>query len=293
VSFLNTLLGDPPPVWAFEISETGIAFGRTAMPGEVSFRPLPEGAISVSPLRDNVQLPDVLAREVAALAPSDPRHHHRRAALILPDYCARTAVLDFDAFPANHDEQRALVSFRIKKTVPFDLESAIVVHYAQPAAPGEKIDVVVALVPQEIVIRYEAPFRAAGFQPGEVTTSALAALHMVKPEGITMLAKLAGQTLSVMVLLGSTLKLARCVELPEATSAEILSVFHPSIAYIEDELHARPEKLLLCGFGRLGDEEAPLWRSELGVEVEPVRSRYGNLSGTNAGLLGYMESLAA
>jgi type IV pilus assembly protein PilM len=291
VSFLNTLLGDPPPAWAFEISESGIAFGRTATPGDVSFRPLPDGAISVSPLRDNVQLPDVLAREVGAVAPPDA--HHRRAALILPDYCARTAVLDFDAFPANHDEQRALVSFRIKKTVPFDLESAIVVHYAQPAAAGEKIDVVVALVPQEIVIRYEAPFRAAGFQPGEVTTSALAALHMVKPEGITMLAKLAGQTLSVMVLRGSTLKLARCVELPEATSAEILSVFHPSIAYIEDELHARPEKLLLCGFGRLGDEEAPLWRSELGVEVEPVRSRYGNLSGTNAGLLGYMESLAA
>jgi type IV pilus assembly protein PilM len=292
MSFLNTLLGDPPPAWAFEISETGITFGRTAMPGDVSFRPLPEGAVSVSPLRDNVQLPDVLAREVAALAPPDA-HHRYRAALILPDYCARTAVLDFDAFPANHDEQRALVSFRIKKTVPFDLESAIVSHYVQPAAAGEKIDVVVALVPQEIVIRYEAPFRAAGFQPGEVTTSALAALHMVKPEGITMLVKLAGQTLSVMVLRGSTLKLARCVELPEATSAEILSVLHPSIAYIEDELNARPDKLLLCGFGRIGDEEAPLWRSELGVEVEPVRSRYGTPSGTNAGLLGYMESLAA
>jgi type IV pilus assembly protein PilM len=292
MSFLNTLLGDPPPAWAFEISETGIAFGRTATPGEVSFRPLQEGAISVSPLRDNVQLPDVLAREVAALAPPDAHHHHH-AALILPDYCARTAVLDFDAFPANHDEQRALISFRIKKTVPFDLESVIVSHYVQPAATGEKIDVVVALVPQEIVIRYETPFRTAGFQPGEVTTSALAALHMVKPEGITMLAKLAGLTLSVMVLRGSTLKLARCVELPEATSAEILSVLYPSVAYIEDELLARPERLLLCGFGRVGDEEAPLWRSELGVEVEPVRSRYGMPSSTNAGLLGYMESLAA
>jgi type IV pilus assembly protein PilM len=292
MSLLNTLLGDPPPAWAFEISESGIAFGRTATPGDVSFRPLPEGAISVSPLRDNVQLPDVLAREVAALAPPDAHHHHR-AALILPDYCARTAVLDFDAFPANHDEQRALISFRIRKTVPFDLESAIVSHYVQPAATGEKIDVVVALVPQEIVIRYETPFRTAGFQPGEVTTSAMAALHMVKPEGITMLAKLAGLTLSVMVLRGSTLKLARCVELPEATSAEILSVLCPSVAYIEDELLARPEKLLLCGFGRVGDEEAPLWRGELGVEVEPVRSRYGMPSSTNAGLLGYMESLAA
>ena len=292
MSLFNTLLGDPPPTWAFEVSEAGIAFGKTATPAEVNFRPLPEGAISVSPLRDNVQSPEVLAREVAALAPPQTGHRHR-AALILPDYCARTAVLDFDAFPANLDEQRALVRFRMKKTVPFELESAVVSHYQQPGPAGEKIDVVVALIPQEIVARYEAPFRAAGFQPGEVTTSALAALHMVEPDGITMLAKLGGHTLSVMVLRGSVLKLARCVELVHATPYEILSVLYPTVAFIEDELHARPERLLLCGFGRMADEAAPLWRAELGVEVEPLRSRYGMPSWTNAGLLGYMESLAA
>jgi type IV pilus assembly protein PilM len=292
MSLLNTLLGDPPPAWAFEVSEAGIAFGKSAMPGEILFRPLPEGAISVSPLRDNVQWPDVLAREVAALAPPPAGHRHR-AALILPDYCARTAVLDFDAFPPSQEEQRALVRFRMKKTVPFELESAIISHYQQPAAAGDKIDVVVALIPQEIVVRYEAPFRAAGFQPGLVTTSALAALHMVAPDGITMLAKLGGHTLSVMVLRGSVLKLARCVELVTATPYEILSVLYPTVAYIEDELHAHPQRLLLCGFGRMADEEATMWRAELGVEVEPLRSRYGTPSWTNAGLLGYMESLAA
>jgi type IV pilus assembly protein PilM len=292
MSFLNTLLGDPPPAWAFEISEAGIAFARTAAPGELSFRPLPEGTISVSPLRDNVQSPEALTREVAALAPPEAggRHH---AALILPDYCARTAVLDFDAFPSHHDEQRALVRFRMKKTVPFDLESAILSYYAQSAASGDKIDVVVALIPREIVERYEAPFRAAGFQPGDVTTSALSALHMVAPDGITMLAKLGGQTLSVMVLRGPVLKLARCVELVTATADEILSVLYPTVAFIEDELHARPQRLLLCGFGRMADDEASLWQNELGVTVEPLRSRYGMPSWTNAGLLGYMESLAA
>jgi hypothetical protein len=76
----------------FEVSEAGIAFGKTATPGEV---PAAGGAISVSPLRQRAE-PEVLAREVAALA-SNRRH---RAALILPDYCARTAVLDFDAFPS-------------------------------------------------------------------------------------------------------------------------------------------------------------------------------------------------
>jgi hypothetical protein len=35
-----------------------------------------------------------------------------RAAVILPDYCARVAVLDFDAFPDDPEEQQALVRFR-------------------------------------------------------------------------------------------------------------------------------------------------------------------------------------
>ena len=49
-------------------------------------------------------------------------------------------------------------------------------YCAQPAA-DKKLDVVVAVAPLEIVARYEAPFRAAGMNPGLVTTSCLAALR--------------------------------------------------------------------------------------------------------------------
>jgi len=234
MSLLNTLLGDPPPAWAFEVSEAGISWGRTAAPGALDFRPLPRGTISVSPLRDNVQQPEVFAREVGALAPPEPRRN-RRAALILPDYCARTAVLDFDSFPSHREEQLALVRFRMKKAVPFDLASAILSYFAQPPASGDKrIDVVVSLIPAEIVSRYEAPFREAGFQPGEVTTSTLAALNMATPSGITMLAKLAGATLSLLALKGGALRLARCVELERVSAEEILGVLHPTVAFIED-----------------------------------------------------------
>ena len=48
--------------------------------------------------------------------------------------------------------------------------------------------------------RYEAPFRAAGFHPGYVTTSALAALNLVPDSGVTVFAKLSGHTLTVVVL---------------------------------------------------------------------------------------------
>ena len=77
--------------------------------------------------------------------------------------------------------------FRLKRSVPFDVESAALSYYAQrERATARRVDVVVAMAPLEIVARYETPFRPAGLHPGLVTTSALAALELVAgagPEG--------------------------------------------------------------------------------------------------------------
>jgi hypothetical protein len=48
-------------------------------------------------LHDNIQQPQVLLDHIQSLAPANG-HRKRRAAVILPDYCARVAVLDFDTF---------------------------------------------------------------------------------------------------------------------------------------------------------------------------------------------------
>jgi len=90
-------------------------------------------------------------------------------------------ALDFDAFPSDAKEQMALVRFRLKRSVPFDVESAAVSYCAQPAV-DKKTEVVAAVAPLEIVSRYEAPFRAVGMLPGLVTTSALAALELARRE---------------------------------------------------------------------------------------------------------------
>src|SRR5215467_8478429 len=81
-------------------------------------------------------------------------------ALILPDYSARIAVLDFDNFPKEPKEQAALIRFRLKRSVPFDVETAAMSYHAQPSVGG-KLDAVVVMTPLEILSRYEAPFRAA------------------------------------------------------------------------------------------------------------------------------------
>jgi len=292
MALFTNLLKDPPPTHAFEMSEEGISFARVNSPEQIDFAPFQAGVLLVSPAHDNVQQPDAFQQEILRIAPPNG-HRKRRAALILPDYCARVAVLDFDAFPEDPDEQLALLRFRMKKSVPFDVDSAMVSYAPQPHHKGgPKIEVLAALMAVEIVARYEAPFRAAGFHPGLVTVSSLAALSLMKAEQISMLVKLSGRVLSVLVLDGNGVKLTRCVELDEAGPDEIESVLHPTVAYIEDELKSKPKRIWLCGFGAQSGELAARWQSEWGVELEPLRSRFGNPGRNNSGLLGYLESVA-
>src|SRR5215469_8868112 len=166
----KSLLQEPPPAMAFEISEAGIATARIGARAELDFYPLKPGTLAVSPLKENVEDPDEFLSTVRAVSGTQAAKKRKDIALILPDYCTRMTVVDFDSFPSDPKEQASLVRFRVKRSVPFDVDSAALSYYAQHAA-GKKVDVVVVLAPLEIVSRYESPFRTAGLNPGLVTTS--------------------------------------------------------------------------------------------------------------------------
>jgi len=285
---ISRLVKDPSPNYVFELSEAGIAFvqsgnGKSGDPGFYAFEP---GTLLVSPIEDNVRKAEAAAAALKAIAPLDGSRKRRRAALILPDYAARVSVLDFDSFPSSPEEQLSLIRFRLKKTLPFDIDAAAVSYFAQPAEKGQKIEVVAVIVALEIIARYEALFRAMNFHAGEVTTSALAALQLCPPaareDAVNVVAKLNGDTLTVMVLRGEILKLFRCVALEQVTEERILAVLQPTFSYVEDELAAPAEKLTLCGFpaGAL---------SGLPFEKDLLRSNFGSPGPFNAGLLGYLE----
>jgi type IV pilus assembly protein PilM len=288
MSFLHRLthfLQDPPPDYVFEVSESGIAWAKPA--GAVSFHSLEPGVLDVSPLADNVHKADALAGAIRAIAGGAGRKRGR-AVVILPDFAARVAVLSFDQFPADPKEQLSLVRFRMKKSVPFDVESAAVSYHSQ-AAKGPT-DVVVVAAALEIVSRYEAAFRAAGLQPGYVTTSAVAMADLNRAPGITIIARLNGRILTVVVMNGPALRLVRTVEASTVTADEVLAVLFPTMAYVEDEMGTHAARVLLCGFGEGG--RLPEWSSELQIPVEPLQSRFGMPTGQNAGLLGYLEATA-
>jgi type IV pilus assembly protein PilM len=287
---LKLILQDPPPTMAFEVSESGISAARIGAKTELEFRPLKAGTVTASPMRENILDADDFSAAVRSLAALLPRKR-RDVALILPDYSTRIAVLDFDSFPSDSAEQLSLLRFRLKRAVPFDVESAAISYFAQPAA-NKRVEVVAAVAPLEIVARYEAPFRAAGMSPGLVTTSSLATLDLLPAGGLTLLAKVAGKTLSVMVLGKTGLRLARCMELTSSSLDEIAAVLIPTMVYTEDNLGGKAEALALCGFGSRADEASRRFEAELGVDVTLVRSPLATPGEANAGLLGYLRSVA-
>ena len=286
---LKGLLQDPPPAMAFEITEAGIAAARIGARAELEFQPLKPGTLTVSPLKENVIDADEFSRAVRTV--SGTQSKRKDVALILPDFSARIAVLDFDNFPSDPKDQASLIRFRLKRSVPFDVESAVLSYAAQPLQ-GKKLDVVVVLVPLEIVSRYEAPFRAAGMNPGLVTTSSIAALELAPEHGISVIAKMTGHVLTVLVREKSVLRLVRCLELPSADLSDISAVLVPTFVYVEDNLSGKAEKLLLCGFGSQTDDAQRRFQEELGVDVEPMRSPLATPGENNAGLLGYLRSIA-
>jgi type IV pilus assembly protein PilM len=275
---------------AFEVSEAGIAAARIGHHTELDFRPLEPGVLAISPLKENVLDEAAFKAAVKALATAHASRKGKDATLILPDFSTRTTVLDFDTFPTDAEEQLGLIRFRLKRSVPFDVESAAVSYIAQPGP--KRFDVVVVMTPREIISRFEAPFRAAGLNPGLVTTSSLAALELAPEGGLTMIAKLTGKSITLLVRDKATLKLVRCLDLPSNELEDITAVLVPTFVYMEDNLGGRADKLLLCGFGARTDEAKRQFEQELTVEVDELRSPLGVPGEHNAGLLGYLRSVA-
>ena len=126
---LKNLFQEPPPGLAFEISEAGISAARIGSRAEIEFQPLKKGTLDVSPLKENVVDPDDFSAAVRSLAGGQGGRKYKDVALILPDYSTRLAVLDFDEFPSDPKEQLPLVRFRLKRSVPFDVESAALSYF--------------------------------------------------------------------------------------------------------------------------------------------------------------------
>jgi len=272
---LTAILRDPPPEFAFEISAAGIAMSRTKPPATVQFQPLEPGALSPSPVKENVLDADAFAEAVRKLVPSASNRRRRAAALILPDQAVRIAILDFETLPEKEEERQSLIRFRMRKTLPFDIDEAGGSYHVQP---GNKV--IVAVAPVEIISRYEAPFRAANLHPGFVTCGSMALLELLPVAGSVLAAHQGAGSLSLLGLRDGVLTLARTLEIDH--SASLADDLYPTLVYLEDQTGHRPERLILIGSTPGLSAEDLSTELKLPIEVIPD---------DHAPLTGYLRSV--
>ena len=243
-----------------ELSPQGVLAAGLPGPGQLpvyAFEPLPAGAIVPGIGEQNLRAPEVVANAIrAALGQVAPRT--RSVTLVLPDTVVRVFVLDFDALPAKAVEAIPVLRFRLRKMVPFEVEHAGV-SYQVLVENKNECKVLAAVLPGPVLAEYEAAVREAGYEPGAVLPTSLAALGVIDSPEPIMAANLSTVALTTSITTGGDLLLYRTLDLPEDPALRIQEVqrgVSVAAAYYEDKLGARPRLLYYAGIGAGGNSAA-------------------------------------
>jgi len=266
----------PHPALVAEVSPTHVAaarWGKTRGTLEsYAIEPVPFGAIVPSPVEVNVAQPDAVRgamRRVLSRIPS----HGTEMALLLPDPVIRVFILPFETFPRRVDEALPLLRWRLKKSVPFDVEETVVSWMRQDGRDGT-LEIVAAVARESIVREYEELAAALGAQPVVVLGSTLATLPLLESTGATLLVRISGRTLTTAITQGGNLALYRSGEMPaDVATLEpqiILDEIFPAVAYYQDTWEAMVDRVRLSGFGDREELFRQSLTDELKVSVGPL-----------------------
>jgi type IV pilus assembly protein PilM len=273
VAKIKSETGGRPPA-AVEISPEGVLAATLPAAGGTpvyAFEALPEGFVVPGIEEANLRAPEAVANAVrSALEHVSPRI--RTVSLIVPDTLVRVFMLDFDTLPTKRAEALPVMRFRLRKTVPFDVEQAGIT-YQILSQTKDQCKVLAAIIPGPVLAEYEGVVRSAGYEPGAVLPSSLAGIETVDTMEAVLAANLSSRGITTLITNGQELLLYRHMDLPEDAGErmrEIERTIAVATAYYEDRLGARPEKLYYTGNRDAAEFAAWLGETELRViELAP------------------------
>ncbi|MGB7437416.1 MAG: hypothetical protein WBR26_21960 [Candidatus Acidiferrum sp.] len=270
----------PHPFLAIEISPervAGVRFGRAGAHVASSIEELPKGAIVPSAIESNMaNLPAVKAAVANVCQALNAKEED--AALLVPDPVIRVFVQHFDDFPRSAEEAVPMLRWKLKKSVPFEVEETLLSYMRQPPK-ADGVDVVTAIARLRIIKEYEALLQDATLRPGVVVSTTLAAVSLLEDQKPTLLARVAGTSLTTAIVREGVLAGYRCTELPvhvEALTPHLLlEEIYPLAAYYQDTWQEGIQAVRVAGLGNrlpefirpLEDEFKCQVRSLLGAAV--------------------------
>jgi type IV pilus assembly protein PilM len=241
------------PAVACEIRPEGVIAARGGKKhGEtvLAFSPLHEGAVA-----SGLKVPNLVdasaVRSALQSALGDINARTGAITLIVPDASARVLLLDFDTLPSKRQEALSVVRFRLRKMVPFDVEGAAVSYQVMSQKNGQ-LNVLVTVMPGEVLEEYENAVREAGYEPGAVLPSTLAAAAALESDSATLMVNRAGASVTTAVTQGDEMLLHRSMDLPAepmAREEEMAQAVITALAWYEDTLKTLPSTMYYAGMG--------------------------------------------
>jgi type IV pilus assembly protein PilM len=147
----------------------------------------------------------------------------RDVTLVVPDAAVRVLLLDFDTLPGKAVEALPVVRFRLKKLLPFDADDAAV-SYQVMATAKDALQVLAVAMPREVLADYEGMVREAGFEPGAVLPSTLAALAgLGEGEHPTLVVNAGREGVTTAIVKGGVVLLHRTVDLGADARADAVA----------------------------------------------------------------------
>lgn len=261
------------PRLACEIASDRVLVGRLGEDGRsleaCAARELAPGSVVPDLVENNLRQRDAVKEAVQATLQAVSGRVHDVIAVV-PDAAVRVVLLEFDTLPSDSDEATSIVRFRMKKSLPFDVDKARVSYHAQKSADGVRVVAAVALA--SVVEDYEIAFREAGFNPGVVVPSMLAALGAAEGQRPTLIVKVDARTTSIAILNEDHLQLFRTLENTRGvtvTGDQLAEDVYPSVVFFQDTYQLNIEKIFVSGISDISSA-APALRAQTGAEVQEL-----------------------
>src|ERR1700678_2550848 len=257
------------PRLACEIAADRVLVGRLAEDGRsleaCAARELAPGSVIPDLVESNLRQRAAVSGALQS-ALSSVAGRSRDVIAVVPDAAVRVVLLEFDTLPSDSEEAAGVGRFRMKKSLPFDVDKARVSYHAQKTADGIRVVAAVALA--SVVEDYEAALRDAGFSPGVVLPSMLAALGAAEGQRPTLVVKVDARTTSIAILNADQLQLFRTLENTRGatiTGEQLAEEVYPSVVFFQDTYHLNIEKIFVAGLSDT-TSAAPALRAQTGAE---------------------------
>ncbi|HET7208689.1 MAG TPA: hypothetical protein VI216_03020 [Candidatus Acidoferrales bacterium] len=238
------------PRIACELTPDRVISARAGDAGAVDVvfaRTLPVGSLAPALGTPNIANSPAV-RDAVSDALSAVGSRSREVIAVIPDAAVRIVLLDFEEFPERRQDAESVVRFRLKKSLPFDADEAALSYDVRRA--NGVVKVIAAVAPSSVLAEYEGVFRDAGYSPGVVLPSMLAALGTVETRQPTLILKVDLNSTSVAIVNSGDLLLYRTLENAHGDrldAAALADDIYSSLVFFQDNYGMKVEQILLGG----------------------------------------------